>query len=170
MEIKNKRISDDQFFAERKEVLKQWPTGQGVDFDDAVKYQKAIADTKRFGNKLEAADKSGETLKQPRAGVALYEEHIKLLKFLENEGEADLLPTTVDSYTRLNRYTEAQTGIEKSRETGRSMLNGFPIVNYGVEICREVTSSLDSPVQVRHGTPGARLLSEISLAGGLTSY
>lgn len=170
MEIKNKRISDDQFFAERKEVLKQWPTGQGVDFDDAVKYQKAIADTKRFGNKLEAADKSGETLIQPRAGVALYEEHIKLLKFLENEGEADLLPTTVDSYTRLNRYTEAQTGIEKSRETGRSMLNGFPIVNYGVEICREVTSALDSPVQVRHGTPDARLLTEISIAGGFTSY
>lgn len=62
-------------------MLKQWPTGQGVDFDDAVKYQKAIADAKRFGNKLEAADKSGETLIQPRAGVALYEEHIKLPHF-----------------------------------------------------------------------------------------
>ena len=170
MEIKNKRISDDLFFAERKEVLKQWPTGQGVNFDEAVKYQKAIAEKRRFGNKLAEADKSGETLIQPRAGVALYEEHIKLLKYLETEGEADLLPTTVDSYTRLNRYTEAQTGIEKSRETGRSMLNGFPIVNYGVEICREVTSSLDSPVQVRHGTPDARLLTEISIAGGFTSY
>ncbi|GAB1374209.1 methylaspartate mutase subunit E [Bacteroidales bacterium] len=170
MEIKNKRISDDQFFAERKEVLKQWPTGQGVDFEETVKYQKAIADNKRFGSKLIAADKIGETLIQPRAGVALYEEHIKLLKYLETEGEADLLPTTVDSYTRLNRYTEAQTGIEKSRETGRSMLNGFPIVNYGVDICREVTSALDSPVQVRHGTPDARLLTEISIAGGFTSY
>ena len=170
MEIKNKRISDDLFFAERKEVLKQWPTGQGVNFDEAVKYQKAIAEKRRFGNKLAEADKSGETLIQPRAGVALYEEHIKLLKYLETEGEADLLPTTVDSYTRLNRYTEAQTGIEKSKETGRSMLNGFPIVNYGVDICRMVTSSLDSPVQVRHGTPDARLLTEISIAGGFTSY
>ncbi len=170
MEIKNKRISDDLFFAERKEVLKQWPTGQSVNFDEAVKYQKAIAEKRRFGNKLAEADKSGETLIQPRAGVALYEEHIKLLKYLETEGEADLLPTTVDSYTRLNRYTEAQTGIEKSKETGRSMLNGFPIVNYGVDICRMVTSSLDSPVQVRHGTPDARLLTEISIAGGFTSY
>ena len=170
MEIKNKKISDDLFFAERKEVLKQWPTGQGVNFDEAVKYQKEISKKRRFGNKLAEADKSGETLIQPRAGVALYEEHIKLLQYLEKEGEADLLPTTVDSYTRLNRYTEAQTGIEKSKETGRSMLNGFPIVNYGVEISRMVTSSLDSPVQVRHGTPDARLLTEISIAGGFTSY
>lgn len=170
MEIKNKKISDDLFFAERKEVLKQWPTGQGVNFDEAVKYQKEISEKRRFGNKLAEADKSGETLIQPRAGVALYEEHIKLLQYLEKEGEADLLPTTVDSYTRLNRYTEAQTGIEKSKETGRSMLNGFPIVNYGVEISRMVTSSLDSPVQVRHGTPDARLLTEISIAGGFTSY
>jgi methylaspartate mutase epsilon subunit len=170
MEIRNKRIPDDLFFAERKEVLQQWPTGQGVDFDEAVKYQKAIAEKRRFGNKMAEADKSGETLIQPRAGVALYEEHIKLLQYLETEGEADLLPTTVDSYTRLNRYTEAQTGIEKSKETGRSMLNGFPIVNYGVDVCRMVTSSLDSPVQVRHGTPDARLLTEISIAGGFTSY
>jgi methylaspartate mutase epsilon subunit len=102
--------------------------------------------------------------------VALYEEHINLLKYLENEGEADLLPTTVDSYTRLNRYNEAENGIEKSRETGRSMLNGFPIVNYGVDICRKVTSALTKPVQVRHGTPDARLLTEISIAGGFTSY
>ncbi len=170
MEIRNKRIPEDQFFAERKEVLKQWPTGDGVDFNEAVSYQKAIAQERRFGNKMQQADKSGETLIQPRAGVALYDEHIKLLQYLEKEGEADLLPTTVDSYTRLNRYTEAQTGIEKSRESGRSMLNGFPIVNYGVEICRKVTSSLDSPVQVRHGTPDARLLTEISIAGGFTSY
>ncbi len=89
-----------------------------------------------------AAGQNVTLIQPPRAGVALYEEHIKLLRFLENEGEADLLPTTVDSYTRLNRYNEAETGIEKSKETGRSMLNGFPIVNYGVDICRKVTSSL----------------------------
>lgn len=170
MEIKNQKLSDDEFFGQRKEVLQQWPTGQGVDFDEAVKYQKSIPDSKRFGTKLQQADLEKETLIQPRAGVALHTEHIKLLQYLESEGEADLLPTTVDSYTRLNRYTEAQTGIDKSIETGRSMLNGFPIVNYGVDICREVTSSLKKPVQVRHGTPDARLLTEISVAGGFTSY
>ncbi len=170
MEVTNKKLSDDIFFAERKEVLEQWPTGKGVDFEEAVAYQKSIADDRRFGNKLTRANEEGVTLIQPRAGVALYTEHIKLLQFLQQEGEADLLPSTVDSYTRLNRYHEAEVGIEKSKESGRSMLNGFPIVNYGVDICRSVTSSLLAPVQVRHGTPDARLLTEISIAGGFTSY
>ncbi|MBR8712771.1 methylaspartate mutase subunit E [Porphyromonas levii] len=170
MEIRNVRISDAEFQREREEVLKQWPTGAGVNFEEAVEYQKGIAKSKRFDEKLQKADKEGVTLIQPRAGVALYDEHIKLLQFLEREGEADLLPSTVDSYTRLNRYTEAQNGIEKSKESGRSMLNGFPIVNYGVDICRTVTSALKNPVQVRHGTPDARLLTEISIAGGFTSY
>lgn len=170
MEVTNKKLSDDVFFAERKEVLEQWPTGKGVDFEEAVAYQKSIADDRRFGNKLTRANEEGVTLIQPRAGVALYTEHIKLLQFLQQEGEADLLPSTVDSYTRLNRYHEAEVGIEKSKESGRSMLNGFPIVNYGVDICRSVTSSLLAPVQVRHGTPDARLLTEISIAGGFTSY
>ena len=170
MEISNKKLTNDAFFAERKEVLEHWPTGAGVDFDEAVAYQKSIPKEKRFGERLAQGVKENKTLIQPRAGVALHDEHIKLLQYLENEGDADLLPTTVDSYTRLNRYKEAETGIAKSRETGRSMLNGFPIVNYGVEICREVTSALHKPVQVRHGTPDARLLTEISIAGGFTSY
>ena len=170
MEITNKKLSDDFFFAEREKVLNQWKTGKDVDFKSSVEYQKSISTEKRFGFKLAEAAANSVTLIQPRAGVALYEEHIKLLKYLENEGEADLLPTTVDSYTRLNRYNEAENGIEKSKETGRSMLNGFPIVNYGVDICRKVTSALTKPVQVRHGTPDARLLTEISIAGGFTSY
>lgn len=170
MEISNKKLSDDIFFAEREKVLSQWNTGKDVDLQASVDYQKSIPDENRFGLKLAEAAAAKLTLIQPRAGVALYEEHIKLLNYLENEGEADLLPTTVDSYTRLNRYNEAENGINKSKETGRSMLNGFPIVNYGVDICRKVTSSLRKPVQVRHGTPDARLLTEISIAGGFTSF
>lgn len=170
MDIRNKKLSNDDFFAQRNEVLSQWKTGSEVNFEEAVEYQKSIAPEKRFGNELAKAVENRCTLIQPRAGVALHNEHIELLQYLEEEGEADLLPTTVDSYTRLNRYNEAETGIEKSRETHRSMLNGFPIVNYGVNICRIVTSALKKPVQVRHGTPDARLLTEISIAGGFTSY
>ncbi len=168
--IKNEKLSEAEFMAERAEVLQHWPTGKGVDFQEAVDYQLSIEKRKRFGVKLEAAQREGYTLIQPRAGVALYQEQIELLQFLEREGGADLLPSTVDSYTRLNRYEEVEIGIEKSKLSGRSMLNGFPIVNYGVQICRAVTSSLQSPVQVRHGTPDARLLTEISIAGGFTSY
>lgn len=170
MRVKNEKLTNDAFFAERKEVLQHWQTGKNIDFDEAVEYQKSIPEEKRFGTKLAKATEEKVTLIQPRAGVAIYQDHIKLLQYLETEGEADLLPTTVDSYTRLNRYNEAETGIEKSKETGRSMLNGFPIVNYGKDICRMVTSALTNPVQVRHGTPDARLLTEISIAGGFTSY
>lgn len=170
MKIRNKKLSNDAFFAERKEVLNQWPTGKDIDFEEAVAYQKSIPAEKRFGTKLQKATQEGVTLIQPRAGVALPDKHIELLKYLEDEGGADLLPSTIDSYTRLNRYAEAETGIRKSKETGRSMLNGFPVVNYGQQICRDVTSVLKSPVQVRHGTPDARLLTEISIAGGFTSY
>lgn len=170
MELQNKKLSDDVFYEIRKDVLTHWPTGAGVNFDEAVEYQKGIAKEKRFSEKLKKAKENKITLIQPRAGVALSDEHIKLLKYLEEEGEADLLPSTIDSYTRHNRYKEAQVGIDESHKTGRSMLNGFPAVNYGVAVCRQVTSSVKSPVQVRHGTPDARLLTEISVAGGFTSY
>ena len=170
MDLKNEKLSDELFHSIRKEVLTHWPTGKGVDFDEAVAYQLAIPANKRFAEKLDMAKAAGETLTQPRAGVALPDEHIELLRFLETEGEADLLPSTIDSYTRHNRYEEAEIGIAESRKLNRSMLNGFPAVNYGVDICRKVTSSVKSPVQVRHGTPDARLLTEISVAGGVTSY
>ena len=169
-ELKNKKLSDDVFYAIQKEVLQQWPTGKDVDFKDAVDYHKKIPAAKSFSSKLTEAKKKGITLIQPRAGVALPEKHIELLRFLETEGEADLLPSTIDSYTRLNRYKEAEAGIEESRTSGRSMLNGFPAVNHGVAVCRHVTSSVMNPVQVRHGTPDARLLAEIAIAGGFTSY
>ncbi|MDO5036569.1 MAG: methylaspartate mutase subunit E [Porphyromonas sp.] len=170
MDVRNVKLSNDEFFSEREEVLKTWSTGKGVDFNEAVEYQKSIPAVKRFDAKLRKAEESGTTLIQPRAGVALYEEHIKLLQYLESKGEADLLPSTIDSYTRLNRYEEAEIGIERSKASGRSMLNGFPAVNYGVDVCRAVTSAVKSPVQVRHGTPDARLLTEISIAGGFTSF
>ena len=170
MDLKNQRLSDDNFQKIREEVLQTWPTGKDVNFDEAVTYQKNIPTEKRFADKLWAAKESGRTLIQPRAGVALVDEHIALLQHLETEGGADLLPSTIDAKTRLNRYDEVQKGIDESIAKGRSMLNGFPAVNHGVALCRKVTSSVKSPIQVRHGTPDARLLAEITIAGGFTSY
>lgn len=125
MDIRNKRLSDDEFYGIRKEILEQWPTGKDVDFDEAVEYHKNMPESKSFSRKLSAAKKERRTLIQPRAGVALIDEHIKLLQYLQNQGEADLLPTTIDSYTRQNRYEEAEVGIKESIHTQKSMLNGF---------------------------------------------
>jgi len=170
MELRNQKISEAEFMASRGDVLTQWPTGARVDIDEAVDFHKSLPRKKLFSQKLKAAKEKGETLIQPRAGVALVQEHIELLTYLQDKGEADLLPTTIDSYTRQNRYKEAENGIEESVRQGKSMLNGFPAVNHGVDSCRLLIQSLDTPLQIRHGTPDARLLTEISYAGGFTSY
>ncbi|MBN2580679.1 MAG: methylaspartate mutase subunit E [Pirellulales bacterium] len=166
----SKKIPAEQFHQIRRQVLESWPTGAGVNLDEALAYQRTIPEAKRFAQVISAAKAQGRLLMQPRAGVALVDEHVKLLKYLETEGGADLLPTTIDAYTRQNRYAEAAVGIEKSLSSGASMLNGFPAVNHGLEGCRTVTESVSKPVQVRHGTPDARLLAEITLAGGFTSF
>ena len=169
MDLQNKKLSEEQFFKIREEILTHWPTGKDVDLTEAVEYLKKVPDEKNFAKKLRKAKEEGVTLAQPRAGVALISEHIKLLNYLEEEGGADLLPSTIDSYTRQNRYNECQVGIDESIKAGRSLLNGFPAVNHGVKGCREVYESIKNPIQARHGTPDARLLSEIITASGWTS-
>lgn len=169
MDLRNKKLTEEEFFGIRKEVLTHWPTGSEVDLQEAVEYLKKVPDEKNFAKKLRKAKEEGVTLAQPRAGVALISEHIKLLNYLEDEGGADLLPSTIDSYTRQNRYNECQIGIDESLKAGRSLLNGFPAVNHGVKGCREVYESIKNPIQARHGTPDARLLSEIITASGWTS-
>ncbi|AKN32937.1 glutamate mutase [Clostridium carboxidivorans P7] len=169
MELKNKKWTDEEFFEMRKEVLSQWPTGSEVDLKEAVEYLKKVPENKSFPAKLRKAKEAGITLAQPRAGVALISEHIELLQHLQNEGDADLLPSTIDSYTRQNRYDECEIGIKESLAAGRSLLNGFPGVNHGVKGCREVFEAVNLPLQARHGTPDSRLLAEIIHAAGWTS-
>lgn len=170
MEIRNKKISKEEFNHIREDVLSLWPTGKDVNLEESFKFHKALPENKIFSTKLIKAKEKGVTLVQPRAGVALVDDQIKLLTYLQNEGKADLLPTTIDSYTRQNCYEDAQKGIIESIKNNKSMLNGFPAVNHGVESCRRIINSLDTPIQVRHGTPDARLLSEITYAGGFTSF
>jgi methylaspartate mutase epsilon subunit len=169
--VKDGNVMDKkEFLAQRDGVLSGWPTGSGLSLQEGIKYQGGIREEKRFARVMNKAKKENRLLLQPRAGVALIEEHIKLLRYLETEGEADLLPTTIDAYTRQNRYQEAAVGIEKSVNAGTSLLNGFPAVNHGLEGCRRVVEAVEKPIQVRHGTPDARLLAEITLAAGFTSF
>lgn len=169
MDLRNEKMSEEAFFRIREDVLKQWPTGAEVDLQEAVDYLKKVPDEKNFAKKLEKAKNEGRTLAQPRAGVALIDEHIKLLNYLDKEGGADLLPSTIDSYTRQNRYDECQVGIDESLKAGRSLLNGYPGVNHGVIGGRKVFESINLPLQARHGTPDGRLLAEITHAAGFTS-
>jgi methylaspartate mutase epsilon subunit len=168
MELCNRKLEHKEFQAERVDVLKTWPTGADVNFEDGVRFQRALPESKRFSTAMRNADLEGRTLLQPRAGVALLNEHINLLTYLEDS--CDVLPTTIDAYTRLNRYEEAASGIARSEEAGTSLLNGFPAVNHGLRGCRRLIETLSKPVQVRHGTPDARLLGEITIAAGFTAF
>ena len=133
MELQNKKLTNDEFYSQQKEVLAQWPTGADVDFDEAVKFHQNLPEHKVFGKKLIKAKKEGKTLIQPRAGVALVKDHIELLTYLQDKGGADLLPTTIDSYTRQNRYKEAEVGIQESVRESKSMLCGLPVVHRGLD-------------------------------------
>ncbi|MDD4186152.1 MAG: methylaspartate mutase subunit E, partial [Eubacteriales bacterium] len=169
-DLQNKKWARDELEQVRQEVMTQWPTGKDVNLEEAFSYHRALPAHKVFSHKLNKAHQEGKTLIQPRAGVPLIAEMIELLTFLQDTGEADLLPTTIDSYTRQNRYQEAEVGITESARTQKAMLNGFPAVNHGVAGCRQLIDALDTPLQIRHGTPDARLLTEIAYAGGYTSY
>ncbi len=170
MKLRNKKWTLEEFLEVRKEVLKTWKTGDDplLDLDVALKRLKSIPEHKNFAIALEKAKENRITLIQPRAGVAHFPEHLALLTHLQNAG-ADLLPSTIDSYTRQNRYEEAEQGIIESEKVGRSMLNGFPAVNHGVGLCAKLQDELDLPLQARHGTPDSRLLAEIIHAAGWTS-
>ncbi|HPJ23313.1 MAG TPA: methylaspartate mutase subunit E [Bacillota bacterium] len=170
MDLRNKKISEEEFLRIRKEVLCGWVTGKDheLDLDKTLAYLSSVPEHKNFAIKLNQAKAKGMTLVQPRAGVPELEEHIKLLQYLEKCG-ADFVPSTIDSYTRQNRYIEAQKGLEESVEKHRALLNGFPVVNHGVKNCKKVFESVNVPIEARHGTPDARLLSEIIHAAGWTS-
>ncbi len=170
MQVVNKKWSLEKFLEVRKEVLASWPTGSDplLNLDTAVETLKKVPAHKNFALKLIEAKKQNQVMLQPRAGVALLNEHIELMKHLEAAG-ADFLPSTIDSYTRQNRYAEAEEGIRVSQQEGRSLLNGFPAVNHGVRACQSVLDAVNVPLQARHGTPDGRLLAEIIHAAGWTS-
>ena len=165
--LRDERIPAEQLRRTDESIRENWPTGDAVDFEDAIAFHESLPASKRFADVLEDADRP---LLQPRAGVARLDEQIELLEHLQDEGGADLLPTTIDSYTRDNQYEKAQTGLEEARETGKAALNGFPAVNHGVDGCRELIRALDAPIEVRHGTPDARMLAAITFAGGFQSF
>lgn len=170
MELSNRRWSDEYFKQEREKALALWPTGKEVDLEEAIGYHLSLPDRKNYAGVIRKAKEEGRTLVQPRGGVALIEDHIKLLRYLQDEGGADLLPTTTDTYTRNMKFHEAQRGIEESIKAGRSMLNGLPVVNHGPREVRKVIEAVDRPVMTLSGTPFPRLTSEITIAAGFSGY
>ena len=164
--VENKRLDDDVFFEQRKEVLSMWHTGRDVDLAEAFEYNNSLPDEKNFVRKLRDSKAKGEIHAVCGMGKSSVEKHIELLQHVEKEGDAELLAISPDSLTRYNRFEEVQKHMEESIKTGESKLNGVPVVNIGVSGVRRIVESVRSPVALRGGAPDGRLLSEILFAGG----
>lgn len=164
------QIPADLFARMRRENLARWPTGAEVDVDEAAAFHHALPRHKQLGWVMRQAAAEGRCLTQPRGGFGTIELQLELMRCLEQDGLADIVPTTTDSYTRNERFAQAGQGSEESRKAGRSMLNGYPMVNYGVKETRRLIDAIDRPAIVLSGTAMPRLTSEIGLAAGFSGY
>jgi len=166
MQLSNKRWSDEEFFDMRKEVLSWWPTGKEIDLDEAVEYRKKLPKHKVWADKLEQAKKDEKCLLYVMLGHATVEQTLEHMKFLEQAG-ADLLMIMPDAYTRKRKYEEAERGVTESIRQGKSLLNGYPMVNHGVKRNRVLTDSVNVPIQLLSCCDeDPRLNHEVTLASG----
>jgi methylaspartate mutase epsilon subunit len=164
------RIPDDLFAQMRKDNLARWPTGAGVEFEAAVERHKSLPRHKQLASVMRAADAEGRCLTQPRGGFGTFELQRELMQVLDRDGHADIVPTTTDSYTRNEQWLLAQKGIEETERMGRSMLNGYPMVNYGVDKAKQLIDAIEKPAIMLTGTTMPRLTGEIGYAAGYSGY
>lgn len=163
-------IAWDEFEEMRAANLARWPTGAGVDLDEALDYHRRMPAHKRLADVIRRAKAERRCLTQPRGGFATLRLQKELMQVIDREGLADIVPTTTDSYTRNEHFALAAKGSEESEAVGRSMLNGFPIVNYGVGACRELIEAIDKPAVMLTGTAMPKLVGEVGFAGGYTGF
>ena len=168
--ISEKRIDESEFLEMRKANLLRWPTGADVDFERALERQKSLPDHKRLDIVMRKAVAQGRCLVQPRGGFGTFKDQKELMQIIDKEGLADIVPTTTDSYTRNEQFALAQKGVDESEKLGRSLLNGYPIVNYGVAKASELIDAIDKPAIMLTGTTMPKLTGEIGFAAGYTGY
>lgn len=164
------QIPLEEFERMRRENLARWPTGALVDIDEAVAYHRALPRHKQLSWVMRDADARGRCLTQPRGGFGTLELQLELMRELDTVGMADIVPTTTDSYTRNEQWASAERGVEESKKAGRSMLNGFPMVNYGPKETRKLIEAIDKPAIVLSGTSFPKLTSEVGYAAGFSGY
>lgn len=169
--IRNKRLTDDQFFKiRREEVLPQWETGKAIEnLDQCIEAARELSEGKNFALKLIEAKKKDQHMLIPQFGRALTEYTLEGIQFVEQAFDAEQYGAWTiysDSYTRKNDYKSAAAGIERSKKEGMSMLNGWPVVNFGVEEARRIRRETRLPLHFNSTDEDGRLASEIVLAAG----
>lgn len=156
--------------ADRDMVLSQWHTGASA--ADLDRNAQELWQATWLSARQDTADAGGRTLIQPRCGVSDASAQRDLMGRLR-EGGADVLSFQIDSLTRNNAYDEIELVLKEHADPGtpRSLLNGYPAVNHGVEPLRRIAAEFpETPLQVRHSTRDPRLLAEITFASGIAAF
>lgn len=166
--VRNRRLSDEEFFLAREEVLAEWPTGEEVDLDEAVAYHKSMPPSKNYAKKYAEARRTGNILITSMSGVATVEGQIELHRYLQDEGQVDLLRLEEDTLTKSHNYVAAEQAVEEAKKTGKNTLNGFPVVTHGVAGCRRLIEAVRQPITLDGTVIDQRLICEIGFAGGLS--
>ena len=165
--VDDEPLSDERFLALRREVLGAWPTGEQVVTAD-IRGNHADP-SKNFHNAIvRNQEESTRPLVQPRTGVAHTADEIGILRYLRGHG-LDMSSIQLDAASRKKMFAKAAEGVERSDIGRNSFLNGYPIPVHGVRGVEEILKAIDTPFQIRAGSPDHRFVYEIGLAGGTTS-
>ena len=156
-------MSSNYFYKSRKEIFNHFSL-QKLKLDDTYNFLNSLNLSKFSVNLF---DKFDRPLIQPRGGFSSVKKQNKLNIELEKSG-ADIIPLTIDSFTRLNDYKSVEQALRDEKEERIEILNGYPLVNHKFEKTRSILNNIASPVSLRHGTSDARLLVEHALASGIT--
>lgn len=163
--VSARRMDDARLEAERVVVCAQWSTGEAaLDLEDNAVFLQRRPSFAQIQSGLAADD----VLVQPRVGIATFADQLRVFETLEASG-ARVLSFQVDSLTRNNDYRGVAAALAGHAQGGVG-LNGFPVVNHGVEAVRTIARSIEVPLQTRHSTRDPRLLAEVSYAGGVTGF
>lgn len=169
MRLNFEKIQENEFFEKREELLKNLKFDSYLDLKAAIKFHTCLPESKNFVKKLKKGIKENKILTQIATNSTLLEHQIEQLLTLKEKNEIDFFSISVDSYTKENKFENAEKGIKESEKNNRSMLNGFPLVSYGIQKTRKIINEIDAPMQLKHGSTNPKILVEMALASGFSS-
>jgi len=170
MPVTFKKIDKKDFLEIRNNFLESYKYLSDFDLETAFRFHKSLPDYKNFQKKLEKSIENNKIMTQAYSKETLLEDLIKNLNTFHRVGQADFLSVIIDSHTRENHYDNAKIALEDSIKSNKSLLNGFPLVNYGVKLARKIINDVEVPLQIKHGSPDARLLIEMALLAGFSAF
>lgn len=165
--VNDSAMTDAEFETTRREVLASWKTGSDV-YSADVKRNHADPKKNLHNHILHRLSNGHGPLLQPRTGVAHVSDEIDILLYLRQHG-LDVSSIQLDAASRKNMYAQAEEGVRRTEKGKMSFLNGYPVPVHGVQGIEQILSAIETPFQIRAGSPDHRLVYEIGLAGGTSS-